>query len=170
MIRNLLQGPRWLAGAVIVAILAACGGGGGGAGETKSFVYEHIVPPSSHPVSDADASRFLAQATFGPTLDDINRLKKIGFDAWMLEQMNRGYASHEHTLAVRTMLDMERDEPDRNWVQDSFWRQAIAGDAQLRHRVAYALSQIFVISMNDGDVARLLDAVGNEVVSHRYGD
>ena len=67
------------------------------------------MPPSSHPVSDADASRFLAQATFGPTLDDINRLKKIGFDAWMLEQMNRGYASHEHTLAVRTMLDEHRN-------------------------------------------------------------
>lgn len=174
MIRILLQGSRWLASAAVVAILAACGGGGGGgAGETKSFVYEHIAPPASHPVSDADASRFLAQATFGPTLDDINRLKKIGFDAWMVEQMNRGYASHEHNLAVRTMVDMERDEPHRDWVLDSFWREAISGDAQLRHRVAFALSQIFVISMNDGDVARYPLGVANyldTLTRHAFGN
>lgn len=155
MIRILLKGSRWLAGAIVIAILAACGGAGSdSAGETKSFLYEHIAPPAPHPASDADASRFLAQATFGPTLDDIGRLKKVGFDAWMLDQMNRSYASHERTLLVRTGLEPERDGPDRNWVQDSFWREAIAGDAQLRHRVAFALSQIFVISMNDGEVAR----------------
>ncbi len=149
-----MRTSRWLASAVVVSILAACGGGGGsGAGETKSFVYD-IAPPTPQPASDADASRFLAQATFGPTLDEINRLKSIGFDAWLLDQMNRGYASHVHTLKLRTMLDPEREEPERDWVQDSFWREAISGSAQLRHRVAFALSQIFVVSMNDGDVAR----------------
>lgn len=173
MTRILVQGSRWLAGAVVVAILAACGGGGGdSAGETKSFVYD-IAPPTPAPSSDADASRFLAQATFGPTLDEINRLKSVGFDAWMIDQMNRGYGSHEHMVALRTRLDPERDKPDRNWVQDSFWREAIAGDAQLRHRVAFALSQIFVISMNDGDVARYPLGVANyldTLTRHAFGN
>ena len=173
MIRILMQTSRWLASAVMVAILAACGGGGGsGAGESKSFAYD-IAPPTPKPANDADASRFLAQASFGPTLDEINRLKSIGFDAWMLDQMNRGYASHQHTLALRTMLDPERDAPERDWVQDSFWREAIAGDAQLRHRVAFALSQIFVISMNDGDVGRYPLGVANyldTLTRHAFGN
>ncbi|MEB2318817.1 MAG: DUF1800 domain-containing protein [Pseudomonadota bacterium] len=150
----MMRSSRWFASAVVVAVLAACGGGGGGsAGETKSFIYD-IAPPTASPQDDADASRFLAQATFGPTLDEINRLKSAGFDAWMLDQMNRGYASHVQMLDRRVMLDPEKEQPERDWVQDSFWREAIDARAQLRHRVAFALSQIFVISMNDGDVSR----------------
>jgi len=151
--RILMRSSRWLASAVVVVALAACGGGGGGAGETKSFVYD-IAPPTDSPQNDTDASRFLAQATFGPTLDDINRLKSIGFDAWMLDQMNVGYGSHVRTLGARLAREPDKEKFERDWVQNSFWREAIAGDAQLRHRVAFALSQIFVISMNDGDVAR----------------
>jgi uncharacterized protein (DUF1800 family) len=54
-------------------------------------------------------------------------------------------------------------------VVNSFWQQAVAGPDQLRQRVAYALSQIFVISMQDsavGDnpraVAAYLDLLGDK--------
>ena len=35
---------------------------------------------------------------------------------------------------------------------NAFWKQAVTGDDQLRQRVAFALSQIFVISLQDGNV------------------
>ena len=38
------------------------------------------------PATDADASRFLAQATFGPSSDDIAHLRQVGYTAWFNEQ------------------------------------------------------------------------------------
>lgn len=148
-----IRRSRWLASTLAIAVLAACGGGGGGSGAARSLAYD-TQPPTERPASDAGASRFLAQASFGPTMGEIDRLKSLGFDAWLVDQMRQSYGSHVRTLNARTALDPERTEPERDWVLDSFWREAIAGKAQLRHRVAFALSQIFVISMNDGNIAR----------------
>ena len=54
-------------------------------------------------------------------------------------------------------------------VFESFWRQALTGEDQLRQRWAYALSQVFVISMADGNVgnnpravAAWLDMLGDK--------
>src|SRR5690606_37744750 len=51
------------------------------------------APPMSGPspalreaTSDAAAARFLAQATFGPTLEDIERVRKVGYRTWLDEQ------------------------------------------------------------------------------------
>jgi len=38
------------------------------------------------PHSDGAAARFLTQATFGPTLAEIRRLRQIGYHAWLDEQ------------------------------------------------------------------------------------
>jgi uncharacterized protein (DUF1800 family) len=40
-----------------------------------------------------------------------------------------------------------------DWIHQSFWRGALAGDDVLRQRVAFALSQIFVVSLGDPNVA-----------------
>jgi uncharacterized protein (DUF1800 family) len=167
-----MRGSRGLASALLLALVAACGGGGGGAGEVKSFDYA-IDPPTAAPTTDAEASRFLAQSSFGPTLNEIRRLKSMGYDAWLLDQMSRGYASHVSTLQTRVAVDPERDKPAEDWVQNSFWREAISANAQLRHRVAFALSQIFVVSMNDGNVARYPFGVASyldTLTQHAFGN
>ena len=38
------------------------------------------------PETDAEAARFLAQATFGPTLADISYLRQAGYERWLDEQ------------------------------------------------------------------------------------
>jgi uncharacterized protein (DUF1800 family) len=43
---------------------------------------------------------------------------------------------------------------DTNWLYQSFWRNALAADDALRQRVAFALSQIFVVSLNDMNVSQ----------------
>lgn len=105
----------------------------------------------SKPASRAEAGRFLAQATFGPTDADIDRLMAIGYDAWFKEQFSAqmNAASHlnfwdQAAASVSGGFSKAGGGP-----VDSFWRQALSGQDQLRQRVAFALSEIFVISNLD---------------------
>ena len=91
-----------------------------------------------------DAARFLAQATSGPTSADIARLSQIGYAAWIDAQFALPAKSHrafvDAVAANGTALLPAH-------VRESWWTQVIAGEDQLRQRVAFALSEIFVVSM-----------------------
>jgi uncharacterized protein (DUF1800 family) len=103
--------------------------------------FEPTVP--AFPQNDAEAARFLTQATFGPTLTDIARLRQIGYAAWLDEQFALP-PSHQVPY-----LDMVRAIPEpvySNARMEAWWLNAVRGPDQLRQRIAYALSQIFVIS------------------------
>ena len=41
------------------------------------------------PHTQAEAARFLTQASFGPTLTEIDRLLQLGYNAWLTEQLAR---------------------------------------------------------------------------------
>ena len=107
-------------------------------------------PSAALPASRADARRFLTQATFGATEPDVDHLMKVGYSAWIDEQfakpqkLHRAYWDAENK-AIRA-ADANRSAGSRE-VLDSFYQQAIRGEDQLRQRVAFALSEIFVISM-----------------------
>lgn len=92
-----------------------------------------------------EASRFLIQTTFGPTYEDIVRLSNSSYENWISTQMNMPVT---HTVAYTE---------SQNWVSNYPLIVAGAADSalinvmltapdQLRQRVAYALSQIFVVS------------------------
>lgn len=114
-----------------------------------------------------DASRFLAQATFGPNSAEITRVQRIGYGAWFDEQFG---------LPARTAHQQYLDavigagtSPSDSHVANTFWKQATTGSDQLRQRVAFALSQIFVVSLQDSTVAQYrrgvasyLDMLGRE--------
>lgn len=170
--------------------LAACGGGGGGGSggsgssgggaSGSGAVTTSFVPctsslgsasggtPTDRPTTQAEAARFLTQATFGPTPADIDRLMQIGYTRWFEEQFSASQCSHKaHMDGVATLLPAGSSVSD-NQVYESFWRQAVTGRDQLRQRVAFALSQIFVVSLVDGNVAQYprgvasyLDMLGN---------
>lgn len=105
-------------------------------------------PPVANdkPATRNEAARFLAQATFGPTDADIDRLMAQGYSAWINDQFATP-ANGSHLAFFNTLKDGNDKE-----VAATFWRQAFTGPDQLRLRMAYALSQIFVISLEDGDV------------------
>ncbi|MEL6892608.1 MAG: DUF1800 family protein, partial [Actinomycetota bacterium] len=81
----------------------------------------------------ADAVRFLQRATLGPRPADVTHLLDIGIDAWFAEQFTRTMpASHlDRRLAHGNAIN-------------AIWEGLLAGPDQLRKRVGYALSQIFV--------------------------
>jgi uncharacterized protein (DUF1800 family) len=147
--------------AASVWALAACGGGGGGSADTPSASPSTTspAPTSPAPVSPAAAgpsnapaaaSRFLTQATFGPTSAEITRLSTMTYAAWVDEQFAKPQVFHRATLnqASADLAATGGTVSQTNFF-DSYWAQAIAGDDQLRQRAAFALSQIFVISFTD---------------------
>lgn len=93
-----------------------------------------------------DAARFLTQATFGPrSLVEIANLQKKGYAAWIDEQYFIPAASHLDYLSgalVRRNTTYPFDED----AYEAIWQQWLFGEGQLRARMAFALSQIFVIS------------------------
>jgi uncharacterized protein (DUF1800 family) len=107
------------------------------------------VSPDNVLSQDEQASRFLAQATFGPTPEAIAELRSLGYNysTWIDREMAKP-ATYAAPLAVEaktsgqiTSITNTHNRRARNQVM-------ISGGDQLRQRVAYALSQIFVISDN----------------------
>ncbi|MEF7617100.1 DUF1800 domain-containing protein [Aquincola sp. MAHUQ-54] len=126
-----------------------------GAGSGVVTTPPPVVEPVASPVpTRAEAARFLTQATFGATPAEIDRVVAMGYEAWLDDQFNRQAVSHRASWdaahAALQAVDATKVAHQRD-VLDSFYRQAVTGDAQLRMRVAFALSQIFVVSMvSDG--------------------
>lgn len=170
---------------VLSLFLAACGGGKSGSSNTvpdvanpDSVAVEDPAQTATttvelpKPATRAEAARFLAQATFGPTEAEISRVMEIGYTAWMKEQMALPMAAKSHlafwnqrNAAIMAATPSKRANSFD--VTNSFWRQALSEQDQLRQRVAFALSQIFVLSMADGcgadqsqGVAGYLDMLG----------
>lgn len=107
-------------------------------------------PPSLTLQDQQDAIRFLYQATFGPRVDDVEHLMAIDYEAWFAEQLT--FTPSLYVDAWRKIADEFGDidgTPDANGVQlthESFMLNAMHSPDQLRQRMTYALSQLFVIS------------------------
>ena len=139
---------RSAATAVVLAVLVACGGGkGDGSTDTGSTASPQTESPSN---ALAAASRFLTQATFGPTSPEITRLSTMTYSAWIDEQFAKPQSLHrDYMNQASADLAATGGTISQTNFFDSYWSQAIAGDDQLRQRATFALSQIFVISFTD---------------------
>ena len=83
------------------------------------------------------AARFLEQATFGPTPAAIAKVQQMGVNAWLDEQFNAPETAIPDPGAMNS-----------GQVKAQYISRLSTADDQLRQRVAYALQQIIVISMN----------------------
>ena len=111
------------------------------------------------PTTPTEASRFLHQASFGATAAEIARLQRIGYGPWLDEQ----FAMPErpaHLFALQAAAASGAKLTDAH-LMNSFWAQAVTGPDALRQRVAFALSQIFVVSLQDVTVAKYRRGVGS---------
>jgi uncharacterized protein (DUF1800 family) len=104
----------------------------------------------AQPASDVrkDAARFLRQAPFGAPREAIDALVAQGYEAWLDEQFAKPAKSHLATLKADPVL---WDGAARAAMR-SLWKQYFEGEDQLRQRVGYALSQIYVVSMANNNV------------------
>jgi len=124
-----------------------------------------------------DVARFLTQATFGPTEASIEALateietlhggdRVAGYRAWIAEQFALTPTSLEAYVRAADTEDFALRGTDAyNYTQQTgepgptnriraWWTISARAYDQLRQRVAFALSQIFVISDQNADVMR----------------
>src|SRR5688572_31945856 len=139
---------------------AAFSGGGGG---------DRDSPGTDLPESRAAAARFLTQATFGPDAASLDRLQRLGYSTWLREQYEMAPSLHRPELEARAQGGESIQQAQR---QELWWRHAITASDQLRQRMAFALSQIFVVSDRSG--ALVNDAIGlaeyyDILVRHAFG-
>ena len=100
------------------------------------------APSASEGPSWGEGSRFLMQASFGPTGADINRVRRLGYAGWIEREARKPI--RDWTPRVRAMAD-----PKSRVITDLFWENAIEGDDPLRARVAYALQNIVTVSLKE---------------------
>ncbi len=136
----------------VLALLVFAGATPGRAA-TDSVFADSLENPFFVPANDAESARFLTQASFGPSRLEISRLRSMGYETWLADQFNQPITLARpwmDTLATNGVVLGQGQRMDR-W----FYTAALGPD-QLRQRMAFALSQILVISdRNDnlsGDV------------------
>lgn len=140
-------------------------------GEIRAvMIYDASVTPPTKTVLteqevDLDIVRFLNQATFGARPDDYNALR-IQIDAdggnrmpvyseWIEAQFQQPVTEFLPFIdaQLEIFIDARSEEEPGNLIRrDAFWTVAAFANDQLRQRVAYALSQILVISELNSDV------------------
>lgn len=116
------------------------------------------IVPNASLTADQQAARFLSQATFGPTVDSIAELRALNnnYSAWIDRE-----AAKTQTLAL-DVINAAKANGSVTTVDRAVNRRArtqvmLTASDQLRQRVAYALSQIMVISDNDTNVQNGLE-------------
>lgn len=102
------------------------------------------------PANDAQAARFLTQATFGPNRAEIANLRAIGFDAWLSQQMALAPTLARPFLEAQETQGLATGQGQRI---DRWFHSATLAPDQLRQRVAWALSQIMVVSDQPDNLA-----------------
>jgi uncharacterized protein (DUF1800 family) len=133
----------------LAALLVACGAGKDDAESSQQV-------PSGPTPTRTEAARFLAQATYGPTEASINALAQSNYAAWLNTQFARPQVLHRTYLdrkAAALAAAVPPQTISQTHFRESYWAQALTGEDQLRQRAAFALSQIFVISFVDGNLA-----------------
>ena len=154
-------------------LLFACGGGGGGGGGSPSSDSDTVStdppvePPQPVAVTEEEASRFLSQATFGPNQSGVDEVVSLGLEQWLLNEFEKPATLHlegvlSHFPEDGSFLgDNGQPLPELVFLpSDSFWKTAIEGDDQLRQRMAFALSQILVVS-GEGNAGRAPQALAH---------
>ena len=121
---------------------------------SQQWLLRAVSGPLDSPTSE-DTVRFLEQATFGPTPELVEHVRRIGFPAFLDEQFQAAMSSYPTLPLYPTTRDTatcpngsacQRDNYTMYPLQNRFFVNALYGEDQLRQRVAFALHQILVVS------------------------
>ncbi|MEO7493448.1 MAG: DUF1800 domain-containing protein [Massilia sp.] len=138
-----------LAAIAAAAALSACGGGGGGGVETPGGPGTPPTVPPTPPVppSASEASRFLAQATMGPTSTDIAKVQADGYTAWLDAQLALPPSTTRWDWMVSKAYDDAANKNSETGIDPALWRKLLSSPDTVRQRVTLALSEIVVASV-----------------------
>ncbi len=97
------------------------------------------------------ASRIVNQTSFGPNVDSIEHVEAVGISGYVDEQLNQAPYLMPNVIPA---ADYAGRGDCNGWACDPeawWWENVLYGNDQLRQRVAYALSKLFVVSYIEVD-------------------
>ena len=112
-----------------------------------------FTPPPPPPAWTDDhtnanaAVRFLTQATFGASPGDIAAVQSLGYAGWIANQFSLPVTHHLPVVLANKSADPTQPFPS-SLTFNTWWQQSVTAPDQLRQRVAFALSEIMVVSEN----------------------
>jgi len=135
-----MSAPALTIGAAAFAALSGCAAWRPGATDSET-------PFTAGPLTPRQAARFLSQAAFGATPELIARVQAMGPAAWIDEQLQWPRGTGHVAWMLENGYGEERFRNNFQGVDNTLWRQLMGAPDVLRQRVALALSEIFVVSM-----------------------
>ena len=153
----------------VMPFLVSCGGSSGDSGDGSGGQDDVIVDDGNiiiTPPDDGDSdnqqggdtnidslltddsviSRLLTQATFGPSSADIQAMKGKNLSGWLKNEFEQPPSYTSPLIMQYRQLGLNDS------AAMAFWKNAIGAEDQLRQRMSFALSQIFVISDFNGNL------------------
>jgi len=122
---------------------------------TVPAIWANLPAPSPDQAvvpSDTEAARFLIQSSFGPSVDSIAHLRFQSYRGWIDDQLAMAPTYHLPYYRNRAIEFLNRSGGDDDGYltprQEAWWQHAVTARDQLRQRMAFALSEIFVISQD----------------------
>lgn len=134
-------------------VVAACGGGGTDSNPNTSALAPTVQV--AKPATDGEAARFILKASLAATEPEIADIRSVGYVAWLDKQMD--IAVSQTGVAWLSSRGYDQVTVDEFYNQSTFadymvWNQLIASPDPVRKRLAYALSQFFVVSTNSIEI------------------
>jgi len=117
------------------------------------------------------AARFLLQTTFGPTLSDISAVQTLGYSAWIDNQFTLPPSYHLPLNLAKKSADPTQPYSSST-LYNVWWQQSVTAPDQLRQRVAFALSELMVVSDNGSllDNGRALSDYYDILLDNSFGN
>jgi uncharacterized protein (DUF1800 family) len=134
-------------------VVAACGGGGADSNSNAPGLAPAVQV--AKPATDGEAARFTLKASLAATEAEIADIRSVGYVAWLDKQMDIPVS--QTGVAWLSSRGYDQVTVDEFYNQSTFadymvWNQLIASPDPVRKRLAYALSQFFVVSTNSIEI------------------
>lgn len=156
---GLYTAPNIAPNPATVTVRAISAADGSKFGSAALSVVGQLDPGSGLGTANRKAGRFLEQAAFGPTPAEITKVNSIGINAWLDEQ-----------FALPETFINDPGGMNANQLQQEFMHRMVTAPDQLRQRVAFALSQIIVISMNKNIYPEQMVPYMRTLSAHAFGN
>jgi len=137
-----------------------------------------FTPPPAPPALTDDSAnpnaavRFLTQATFGASPSDLFAVQTLGYAGWISNQFSLPPSHHLPVVLANMSADPTQPFPS-SLTFNTWWQQSVTAPDQLRQRVAFALSEIMVVSEN-GTLADYyangLSSYYDTLLDHAFGN
>lgn len=147
---NLATKSTTLVGIASTALaLSACGGESNPPSNTPPPVAMAGAPfaNAAAAITDAEAARFLLQASMGVTREQIQRVQSLGYSGWLDEQFNFAGNGTRWDWLVKKGMNASNYRNSQAGFDSCAWRKLISSPDTLRQRVTLALSEILVASI-----------------------